>query len=146
MPLTRTPHWATRELHDFLLARAQTPFAWGTNDCCLFPADAIHAFTSVDLAAPFRGKYTSEATALALFNTSTAGTTVGDAAAGCAQQHGLVERQHPLMAQRGDLVVMQNGGTLVAGIVHLNGRHLVTMAATGLVRLPISKVSRSWAI
>jgi hypothetical protein len=146
MPLTRTPHWATRELHQFLLARAQQPFAWGTNDCCLFPADAIQAFTSVDLAAAFRSKYTSEATALALIHSVTGGTTVADAAAWCAQQHGLTEYRHPLMAKRGDLVVMQNGAALVAGIVHLNGRHLVTIAATGLVRLPISAVQRAWSV
>ena len=39
MPFKRTPHWATRELHQFLLERARTPFSWGANDCCLFAAD-----------------------------------------------------------------------------------------------------------
>ena len=146
MPLTRTPHWATRELHDFLLARAGEPFCWAKNDCCTFPADAIHAFTGTDLAAAFRGKYTDEASAFAAIKAIAGGATVGDAAAWCAQQHGLAEYQHPLMAKRGDLVVMQNEGALIAGIVHLSGRHLVTVSATGLVRLPITAVERAWAI
>ncbi len=34
----------------------------------------------------------------------------------------------------------------IAGIVHLNGRHIVTVAEGGLVRLPITKVQRAWAI
>src|SRR6185437_11886108 len=99
MPLTRTKHWATRELHRFLLSRAQVPFAWGVNDCCLFPADAIHAMTGVDIAAGFRGKYHDQAGAFALIRSVTGGSTVADAAAWCAQKHGLRERIHPLMAQ-----------------------------------------------
>lgn len=146
MTLTRTPHWATRELHEFLLARATAPFAWGTNDCCLFPADAIQAFTGVDIAADFRGKYTDKASAFALIQTVTGGSTVADAAAYCAHQHGLAERAHPLMAQRGDLVVVPNGGNLIAGIVHLNGRHVVSVGDAGLLRISITDVQRAWAV
>lgn len=144
--LKRTQHWATRELNVFLRARARTPFAWGTHDCCIFPADAIKAFTGVDIAADFRGKYTDEASAMALIKSVTGGSTVADAAAWCAQKHGLVEHAYPRMAKRGDMVVMQNGPTLVGGIVHLNGRHLVTVGPDGIVRLPITAVKRSWAI
>jgi hypothetical protein len=42
MALTRTKHWATREFHSFLLARAKMKFEWGANDCCMFAADAIN--------------------------------------------------------------------------------------------------------
>jgi len=146
MPLTRTPHWATREFHQFLLARAKTPFAWGSNDCCLFPADAILAFTGVDLATDFRGKYHDEASAFALIKSITGGTTAADAAAYCATKHGLVERAHPLTAQRGDLVVIGNGTSLIAGIVHLNGRHVISVGESGLLRLSILNVKRAWAV
>lgn len=144
--LARAEHWATRELNGFLLKRAAHPFVWGTHDCCTFPADAIQAFTGVDIASDFRGKYTDEASAMALIKSVTGGSTVADAAAWCAQKHAMAEYAHPLMAKRGDLVVMQNGGTLIAGIVHLNGRHLVTMGPDGLVRLPITTVKRAWAV
>lgn len=146
MALKRTEHWATRELHQFLLARAQNPFVWGINDCCLFPADAIHAFTGVDLADDFRGKYHDEASAFALIKTVTGGTTAADAAAYCAAKHGLAEWKSPLLARRGDLVVLKNGSTLIAGIVHLNGRHVVTVGETGLLRLSIRAVTRAWAV
>lgn len=144
--LKRTQHWATRELNVFLRARARTPFAWGTHDCCIFPADAIRAFTGVDIAVDFRGKYTDEASAMALIKIVTGGSTVADAAAWCAQKHGLVEHEFPKKAKRGDLVVMQNGPNLVAGVVHLNGRHLVTAGEEKLLVLPITAVKRSWAI
>lgn len=152
MSLTRTPHWATRELHAFLLERAKAPFVWGLNDCCLFPADAIASFTGVDLAAAFRGEggtpaYTDLASAMALVEQVTGGgKTVGDAAAWCAAQHGLQELVHPLLAQRGDLVTMMSGGVEIGGIVHLNGRELVSVGEAGLMVLPITAVRRAWRV
>lgn len=146
MPLTRHQHWETRALHQFLLERADEPFAWGGNDCALFAADAIEAMTAVDIAADFRGRYTDEAGALAAIREIAGGDTVADAAAWCARKYCLAEWEHPLQAQRGDLVVVDNGGRLIAGVVHLSGRHVVTMAAEGLVRLPISSVRRSWKV
>jgi hypothetical protein len=146
MPLTRTEHWATREFHAFLLDRARTPFAWGTNDCCLFPADAIESFTGTDLAADFRGKYTDEASAFAAIKSVANGTTVADAAAYCAYKLGLKEWPFPLLAKRGDLVVIEQPGGLIAGVVHLNGRHVISVGEKGLLRLPITAVKRAWAV
>ena len=36
-------------------------FAWGQCDCALYVADAVLAMTGHDIAAPFRGKYSSAA-------------------------------------------------------------------------------------
>jgi len=150
MGLQRTTHWATRELHDFLLARAETPFAWGTNDCCLFAADAIAAMTGVDIAVDFRGEdgepaYTDEASALEMIRNVTGGESVADAAWWCAEKFEMPEWPYPLQAQRGDLVVVENGGRLIAGLVHLSGRHVVTMAESGIVKLPITAIKRAWS-
>ena len=146
MPLTRTPHWATREFHDFLLKRAQEPFAWGKNDCSLFAADAILTFTGIDLADDFRGKYTDEAGAMELCKSVTGTATIEAAAAWCAQKHGLVEWTYPLMAKRGDLVLVMESGRLISAVIHLNGREAVTVGQDGLKRLPISGVKRAWAV
>lgn len=146
MSLERTTHWQTREFHDFLIAREKLPFEWGVNDCCLFPADAIHSFTGHDLASDFRGKYCGESGAYALIKTLTGGTTVEDAAAWCAKKAGLVERPAPLFAQRGDLVVIANGDDLIAGVIHLNGRHVISVGQNGLLRLPIRSVKRAWKV
>lgn len=35
-------------------ARRSVPFAWGSNDCRLFAADAVQAMTGVDHAAELR--------------------------------------------------------------------------------------------
>ncbi len=148
MSLQRHEHWATRSLTPFLLERRNSPFAWGTNDCCLFPADAIEAMTGVDIASDFRGKYATEAQAWALVHTVTGGSTVADAAAWCARAYGLTEWTYPLCAQRGDLVVFANEGRLLAGIVHLSGRHVLSVAADGLVKFPITRpmLQRAWKV
>jgi hypothetical protein len=146
MPLKRKLHWDTRHLHQFFLDTANTQFEWAKNDCCIFAANAIEAITGVDIADDFRGKYTDQLSALRLIATVTGGSTVADAAAHCATKHGLVEHAYPLMAKRGDLVVIDNGGTLIAGVVHLNGMHVISVGESGAVRLPITSVVRSWSL
>lgn len=152
MPLTKHENWHTRKFDPFLRKRAEAPFEWGANDCCTFAADAILANTGVDIASEFRGKYTTQLGALRTIQEVTGGTTVADAAAYCAEKHGLVEHTYPLMAKRGDLVVINNGGNLIAGVVHLNGRHVISVSEDGLVRLPLAdltgkpNVVRSWSV
>jgi hypothetical protein len=151
MSLKRTQHWATREYNAHLLQHANAPFEWGVNDCCTFAANAIQAFTAVDIADQFRGRYHDEASAFALIKTVTGKgddpkTAVADAVEYCANRHGLTEHTHPLLAKRGDLVVVRNGTNLLAGVVHLNGKHVVSTSPSGLVRLPITAVVRAWAV
>ena len=145
MPLTRKPHWQTRSFHHYLVERANMPFAWGTNDCACFSADGILAQSGTDIMAELRG-YSSEASAMAKIAAVTGGRTLEDAVVWCAAKHGLTERTHPLMAQRGDLVLYKNAGQLTAGLVHLSGRHVVSPSANGLMRLPITAIARSWSL
>jgi len=144
--MKRHEHWDTRHYDAHLRKHATIPFRWGINDCCLAAAKAIESFTGVDLASEFRGRYDDERGAFELIAAITGGQSVADAVAWCAKQHGLVEHEFPLMAKRGDLVLVDNGGTQIAGTVHLNGKHVVCMSEKGLVRLPLRKVVRSWAI
>lgn len=157
MPLKRLTNWETRHFHQFLLDRAEMPFAWGTNDCCLFPADAIYSYTGHDLASDFRGKYNDEATAFALVRDVCSELVPRDwqttqrnvayiAALWCAKKAGLEERKGPLFAQRGDLVVIEQSDRIVAGVVHLNGRHVVSVCEKGLLRMPIASVMRAWRV
>jgi hypothetical protein len=142
--LTRKPNWDTDAFDKFLLSRATAPFAWGSNDCALFAADAIEAITGMDIAADFRGLYRDEASAWKAIRKVCKGTTVEDAAVYCAEKFGLREWQYPLMARRGDLVVLPESGSIIAGVVHLNGRHLISVGEDGLKRFPITQVKRAW--
>jgi hypothetical protein len=156
MALTRIQYWDTRSFSRFLLQRASEPFVWGKNDCALMAADGIEAITGVDIAADFRGKYGSEEEAFALIRELTGGETVEDAAAYCAAKAGLREWELPLCARRGDLVVLEDAGRIIAGLVHLNGREVVAVGDAGLKRLPIagrddagaviSLIKRAWNV
>ena len=72
--------------------------------------------------------------------------TVEDAAAYCAKKHGLVELTHPLQAQRGDLVVLEDSGRVIAGLVHLSGREIVAAGEKGLKKISIMNIKRAWRI
>lgn len=147
MSLMKKEHWLTEELPQFLDSRRNVPFAWGSNDCATFAADAIQAITGTDIAEKFRGKYTTEVGALKAIKEITGGSTVVDAAAYCAENHGLVEHQYPLMAKRGDLVIVKNrDGGEIAGIVSLNGRHVLSPGDNGLVLFSITDVTRAWSL
>ena len=50
----------------FLSERRGRPFAWGSNDCCLFAADWIRTATGYDPAAKVRGTYSTFLGALLL--------------------------------------------------------------------------------
>jgi hypothetical protein len=52
----------------------------------------------------------------------------------------------PLFARRGDLVVIEDVGRTIAGVVHLNGRDVVSVGAAGLKRLPLNTVKRAWRV
>jgi hypothetical protein len=147
--LVKKPHQC---FDAFLRERENAPFAWGSNDCALFSADAIHANTGTDIAADFRGKYTTELGALRAIQEVAGGTTIVDAVAYCANKHAMTEHIHPLMAKRGDLVIVANAGALICGVVHLNGIHIVSVSETGTVRLPLAdakgkpNVVRAWSV
>lgn len=145
--IRKREHCLEVHLNEFLQQRESVPFAWGTNDCATFSADAIEVMTGIDIARDFRGKYSTETGALRAIQKIAGGTTLGDAAAYCANKCGMAERAFPLQAKRGDLVLVKNGdGNEIAGIVALNGRHVLSPGDAGLVRFSIMNVTRSWAL
>ena len=58
MTLIRLTDWQTR-LHRYLCEMRSREMRPGQHDCCLFGAGAIAAQTGIDLAAPYRGRYTT---------------------------------------------------------------------------------------
>ena len=149
--MKRTPHWDTREFDKFMKDRKDIPFVWGVSDCALMCADGILAMTGVDIASEFRDKYHDLETSLVIAKQVTGldNPTVADCAAHCAAKHGLKEVP-PLMASRGDLVVLSDAGRVIAGLVHLSGRHVVAQGEAGLKKIPITitpaLVLRAWRV
>ena len=143
MSLSRKLHWAEQHFHAFLLEREGKPFAWGSNDCASFAADGILAITGTDIMTDFRG-YGNPDEAYRKVRAVTGAVTLPAVVDWCARRNGMMERRFPLMAQRGDLVLYEEGGRLCAGLVHLNGRDVVSPGEKGLLRSPLTAVRRSW--
>jgi hypothetical protein len=143
--MARKQSWP-EDLHEYVDSRANTPFAWGSNDCCFFAADAALAMTGEDPAEEFRGKYADEDGAKAIIETITGGSTTEDAVAWVGLKRGWEELSNILMAQRGDLVLVEVGSSLAAGIVYLNGKDCLFVSTDGLHRLPLRKCKRAWRV
>lgn len=134
----RFEDWPSR-LFGFVESRRAEPFAWGSQDCCLFAADAVQAITGVDPAASLRG-YTSKAEAVELIAKY---GTLEDLVSGKCREMNFVEVA-PKLAQRGDLVVFENAGNPALGVCL--GAHAAFPGKDGLVFHPLAECRRAWRV
>ena len=87
-----------------------TPFVLGRMDCSLWAADWVLQQTGVDLAAGWRGQYTTRAEYLRLLNAEGGLVRVADR----AMRRICAKRIHPVDAQPGDIgiIVTEDGPAL----------------------------------
>lgn len=148
--MKRLLHWDRRLAAHFQKLQT-TPFVWGTFDCALAVCDAADAITGLSIASNFRGKYSTEAEAMAFI-----GSDLGTFAANIAAQNNFPEWTHltfaaPKMARRGDPVLVNNsllGGpsSTALGTVDLTGRYAWCAASRGFLRVPMHRWLRAWHI
>jgi len=131
--IQRFRDWQSR-LAEFLAARESMAFAWGSNDCGLFVADAVQEITGHDPAQSFRGKYTTAKGAASVVKKAGGMAAIGASCFG--------EEIAPSMAQPGDigLAVLEGRETLLLCI----GSDWAGPGEAGMVRLKTSDVSRAW--
>jgi len=137
--MTRPEDWPER-LAAFVEARRATPFAWGTQDCMMFAADAVLVLRDVDIMTQYRGAYQTEAEGDALLDRDGGMEAI---LATAAQAAGLAERA-PKLARRGDLVLVEHGNLLMAGIVI--GTAVAVTGSDGLAFVPTRMITRAWAV
>jgi len=92
----------------FIEERRRMPFAWGSNDCCLFAADWVLAATGRDIAADYRGRYSSALPALRFVEAG------GGVEAMLERAGGKVV--HPSLARRGDVIARDVGNGTGLGV------------------------------
>jgi len=140
MPLLR--HWDWRERLERMVESARhVPFQWGTFDCALHAANCIRAITAnnYDFAAGFRGTYSTEAGAAAIYGSSLL-TFVSTllSAQGCTEVP-------TTLARRGDVVWINNGTSQGAiGIVCSDGRFASCVTDSGLLLVRRRYWSSAW--
>ena len=142
--MQRRSDWQ-RVLDEFLRANQDRRFEYGHWDCCLFVCDAVAAITGVDLAAPFRGKYSNRKGALHAICEQIGAASIRAVAENAAATHHMPEVPVP-RAHRGDMVLIARGRDYSLGLVALNGRDVIVASKCGLWRLPLSGAVRAWQV
>jgi len=112
-------------LSRFIEERRRMPFAWGSNDCCLFAADWVLAATGRGVAADYRGRYTTALPAMRFVELGGGVEAMIERAGG--------QVVHPTMARRGDVIARDVGNGIGLGVcvgslaafVAENGLHFV---------------------
>ena len=107
--LTRLPDWQPR-LHAWIKSINGRPIAPGQHDCCLFGAGAIEAQTGIDIAAPWRGRYTTMAGGRRILRKSGYADHVALAAAALPEIHASSARE-------GDIAVVETPDGPAMGVV-----------------------------
>lgn len=125
--LIRHEHWPSR-LHNYIHDNIDTPFVWGTFDCCLFTAGCIQAMTDQDCAAEWRGIYDSEEDIARIFHDRNYQGLTG-AINEVAANFG-VSMVSPKLAQRGDVVMFE--GPLGPTLGVICDSRLVSVSLKGL--------------
>jgi hypothetical protein len=132
----RLPGWE-RRLTTVMDAHEHEPFAWWRNDCARFAARCIEAMTG---DCPLRGLTWPE---------TAEGAREALAAQGGLEAYwtrALGQPKPSLRAQRGDLVLADNGGRLSCGIVTLDGWHVASPGLRGLARVELPSAVRAWSV
>jgi hypothetical protein len=141
--LTRKDSWQLL-LHQYLCACREKPFRYGAMDCCLFVCDAIEAMTGVDVAAPLRGQYSSRKQAFRAIEKYAGHPSVQAVTERVTRDHEMPEVT-PLLAQRGDVVLLERSYDFSLALVGLDGA-ILAAAAVGFEHAPLSLATRAWRV
>lgn len=134
--IARRSDWDAR-LSEYLASVRREPFCYGHHDCALHSANAVLAMTGTDIAAAFRGRYsTAQGSVLALsrYGAGTLDATVDE----------ILPAIPPSHARRGDLVWTGEALGVCDGATGLfvgqEGE------AEGLVTIPRAAWQRAWRV
>jgi hypothetical protein len=140
--IARRPDWQSR-FHRFLEASLSKSFAYGTNDCCLWVADAVLELTGTDIAVAFRGRYSSRSEAASIVKDFAGRFSLSALMERVGAQYGLAPVSAKF-AQRGDIVLVRRSRGNSLGLLALDGRTVLAAARTGFLRLPLTRAEMAW--
>lgn len=132
--MKRLHDWQLR-LEAFARARTEAPFAWGSNDCALFAADAVHALTGERLCEELRG-YDSARQAIRILLEQGGVQGLATKALG-----------GPIpvaMAAVGDVVTVRTGKREAMAIC--NGGTAIAAGPEGMVAVPMAFATAAWRV
>lgn len=132
----RLDDWQAR-LVAYLHASARKPFQPGTHDCVLFAAGAVLAMTGQDMAAGWRGRYTTLSGGMRVLRKAGHADHVALAAS-------LFAEVPVAMAQPGDLAAVPTPDGLALGIVQ--GEAIYVLGPGGLALVSLMTAQRAFRV
>jgi len=138
--ITRKENWPAA-FAAIIAERRNAPFAWGSNDCCLFSCDVILAITGTDLAADFRSQYDTVLSAARVLKAHGGVERIAETQTAA---HGCPEWQRVTQARRGDVVLFDTDHGPALGIC--DGRVALFTGPSGLHPVPLTETRRAWRI
>lgn len=121
-------------------------FDWGTHNCVTFASDLFEATTGKKVQADIKLAPNSTERQAYVVLKKFAGGGIDNALEKTAKEFGL-EEIPPLMAQRGDLLIVEFDGTRCAATVNLTGRSAIAVTPDkGLADIPMKFAVRAWRI
>lgn len=118
-------------------ALASAP-AWGTDDCCTFACDILEAQFGIDVMAPLRGKYASEAEAREVMWRYASGG-LGETAVKLARRAALMTCAYPFKDAHVGVIAGEAGPALAVS----DGMAWVART-DGVIRVPLWRAVLAW--
>lgn len=138
--LTRRADWRARLAEALNLQRAQG-FTWGRHDCALgLAGGAVEAMTGTDIAAPWRGRY-STALGAARALKRDGFETLGDLVATLLPEH-----VSPLMARPGDIGLMAAKGPIGEALGVIDVSTFFVLTETGHGHRSKTEITRAFRV
>jgi hypothetical protein len=114
----------------------RAPFAWGTHDCCQFVRAALRATTGRNIQIR---PYTTERGARRALK-------LLGGYDGAMQAYGAQQLSSPLLAQRGDVVLVASPGLFDGALALCTGQAAHAAGPAGLAPVPQSNWLRAWRV
>lgn len=135
--MNRLENWRPTFL-SVITAHRPHPFEWGLHDCAILSADAVFAVTGLDLAATYRGHYSTKQGAREILLAHGHQTAVDPVAM-------RFQEIHPSQCVVGDLAVVETRyGPATAPVV---GAELAAYSRAGVLgSVPLSAAKRAFRI
>jgi hypothetical protein len=125
-----------QQIADLLAAHQNTPFAWGTFDCCQWALLAAQALTGHSMAV---APYTNARGAMRVLR----GLGGYD---GALLAYGAEPLSAPSLAQRGDIVLVPRAGLFDGALAVCAGAFAYAAGEYGLVPVPMDKWLKAWRL
>lgn len=144
--MKRVPDWRSR-MHAFIAEVGATPFDWKSFECGVAWAGRhVELMTGADVAAPFRGRFKDEVSALRMIRKA-GFADLGELVSSLLEEH-LGEDGKPASsrARTGDVAGIATSSKVGMSLGIVSGSRILTVGLRGYETVDLLKADRAWKV